>query len=75
MARFVLRVGERGIGAGEFDAGGDELEVEGVAEGDRRHEGFEFVESVGAPAENVEIEVDFGGRELFHWLSVIPERR
>jgi len=65
---IVLRVGERGIGAGELNAAaGDEVDVERVAEGDRRHERFEFVKAVGAASENVEIEIDFGGSELFHW--------
>jgi len=64
---IVGGIGEGGIGAGEFDTGGDEVEVERIAEGDRHHEGFEFVESVGATPENVEIEIDLGGSELFHW--------
>ena len=63
----VLRIGQGGIAAGELDAGGNELNVEGIAEGDRRHEGFEFVEAVRAASTNVEIEIDFGGSELFHW--------
>ncbi len=62
----VLRVGERGIGAGELNAGGNEVDVERVAEGDRRHEGFELVETVGTASKNVEIEIDLGGSELFH---------
>ena len=45
---------------------GDELDVERVAERDRRHQRFEFVEAVGAASENVEIEIDLGGSELFH---------
>jgi len=75
---IVLHVGQRGIGAGELNAAGafgDEVEIERVAEGDRRHECFEFVEAVGAASKNVEIEIDFGGSELFHWFPVKPQQR
>jgi orotidine-5'-phosphate decarboxylase len=66
---IVLRVGQRRIGAGELDASGaigDEVNVEHVAEGNGRHQCFEFVKTIGAASKNVEIEIDFGGSELFH---------
>src|ERR1700678_4359509 len=67
---IVSPIGERGIGAGELDSPiGNEVEVERVAERDRRHERFEFVEAIRAASKNVEIEIDFGGSELFHFLE------
>jgi len=33
---------------------------------DQRHKGFELVEAVRAATDDVEIEIDFGGSELFH---------
>ena len=63
---IVLRVGERGIGAGELDSRWDEIDVELVAEGDRDHESVEIVEAVGAAADDAEIEIDLGGSGLFH---------
>ncbi len=49
---IVLGVGERGIGAGEFNTahaagtvGGNQLDVEHVAERNGRHQRFEFVEA------------------------------
>ena len=66
---IVLRIRQRGIGAGELDARGDEVDLERVAERDRRHQRFELVKAVGAAPENVEIEIDLGRSELFHFFS------
>jgi hypothetical protein len=67
---IVMGVGERGVGAGEPDALGNEIDFERVAEGNRRHERFKFVEAVGTAAHNVEIEIDFGVSKLFHCVKV-----
>jgi len=72
---IVLRVGKRGIRAGEFDTVCNEVDVERVAERDRRHQRFEFVEAIGAASKNVEIEIDFGGSELFHFPRVTRGQR
>jgi hypothetical protein len=67
---IILRIGERGIGAGEFDFRGNEIDLQGVAQGDGSHQRFQLVKAVGAAAQDMEIEVDLGGRELFHWIAV-----
>jgi hypothetical protein len=77
---IILRIRKSRIGTGEFDAGGSQVNLDRIAQRDRRHECFELVEAVGATAENAEIEIDFGGSELFHfhqvrsWLTISQGR-
>ena len=68
--------GERGIAAGERHARAGGLERQLVAQPDRVHDGFEFVKTVGAAAEDVEEEVDFaGGGTGQHNMKKAPTRK
>jgi hypothetical protein len=53
--------GEAGIVAGEFNAGGGAVQDEFIAQPDGLHDGFQFMKSVGAAAEDVQDEVDLAG--------------
>lgn len=67
---IILRIGERGIGASELNTRWNKLDFERIAEGNWRHERFEFMKTVGTAAHDMEIEIDFGGSELFHFIEV-----
>ena len=66
---IVLHIGKHGIRAGKLNAIRDEVDVECIVNRNQRHERFEFVEAIGAAAENVEIEIDLGKGSCFHWLN------
>ena len=72
----VSRVGrEAGQVAGQFDAAGVAVESEDVEHRDRMHDGFEFVVSVGAFAQDVEQKVDLAAGLSFkrHNRNANPE--
>jgi hypothetical protein len=56
---------QRGVTARKFDRAAATFERQPVAKIDRLHDGFEFVKTVGAPAEDVQQQVDFAGRIFF----------
>ena len=68
----VGRQGGSSRRAGCFSAA---LEAQLVEEVHRLHDGFEFVEAVGAPAEDVQQQVDLAGRFFFRRMGFHESRK
>jgi hypothetical protein len=72
----ILRINRQaGIGARKLNPGPAARKAQLVAEIDRVHDGFKLMKAVGAPAEDVQQQVDLAGRFFFQAHGVFTKAK